>query len=111
MEKSDTHPLPAGTPVVVISAAARRSPFIEGRARIVCPFGEEPHVYVIQFEHEALPQVRVVLPEWQRHPAQTIHEPKSGSRSMPAATLPRALQLALLPPGGNKLAGRRRGER
>lgn len=111
MTQDCLHPLPAGTPVIVVITSARNRPFVEGRAYVVSPFGDEPHVYLVQFEGEALPQIRIVLPEWQHDPAQALNHLNAPRHTTPDAPLPRALQLALLSPGGNKLAGRKRGER
>ena len=96
MVKLQTHPLPPGTLVAVISTSARYRSFIEGRARIICPFGDEPHVYQVQFENEKLPQIRYVAP--QRHPSNTksaadIH---NEAPSTFEATPHRAMTLALL---------------
>lgn len=101
MTTSEDHPVPSGAKVAVFSTAMRQ---IEGWARIISPFGEEPHLYLVQFENEALPQVRVVLREWQTDPAHALEDSNSGRQAMPDATLVRAWHLDLLSPRVNKFA-------
>jgi hypothetical protein len=64
MTTQNTHPLPPGA-LVTINTSLNGCPFVEGRGRIISPFGREPHRYLVQFENEAVPQIRLVLPEWQ----------------------------------------------
>ena len=63
------HPIATNTRVVVYGTSAGRCDFVEGWARILGGVGRQLDVYVLQFEGEALPQIRQVLVEWQMDPA------------------------------------------
>lgn len=97
MPKSPTHPLPAGAHVRVVITSTPRRPF-EGLAEILAPFGSVPHTYVLRFLTEALPQVRLVRPEWQTPQGCDDDGPYSPPEATSACALSRAAQLTLLRP-------------
>jgi len=68
MPKHPSHPIPIGTRVVVINTTASSRPFLEGWCEILAPFGYAPNTYLVRFDNEALPQVRLALRDWQEDP-------------------------------------------
>lgn len=97
MSSKRNHSIPSGDLVSVYITEGQDRTILEGYARIIAPFGDEPHVHLVQFENEALPQVRYVRPEQYPDDARAAHDIDSVPPSTSEATPPRGVTHSFLP--------------